>query len=188
MQLPSLQYPAPRTLVSSAASGFDPPARRYCRALLDSTSLQCNLEVFPGAEIQGSYGTSYGTHSSTLAWRIPGTEEPARPHSMGSLRSRARLSDFMFTFHLYALAKEMAPHASVLAWRIPGTGEPGGLPSVGPHRVGHDCSDFAAAAAWDFFCVFPFSGIRVQCCLFDQDLKILFHIFCQFYNHLLWEE
>ena len=41
----------------------------------------------------------------------------------------------------------MATHSSVLAWRIPGTGEPGGLPSVGSHRVGHDCSDLAAAAA-----------------------------------------
>ena len=41
----------------------------------------------------------------------------------------------------------MAPHSSVLAWRIPGTGEPGGLPSMGSHRVGHDCSDLAAAAA-----------------------------------------
>ena len=28
-----------------------------------------------------------------------------------------------------------------------GTGEPGGLPSVGLHRVGHNCSDLAAAAA-----------------------------------------
>ena len=27
------------------------------------------------------------------------------------------------------------------------TGEPGGLPSVGSHRVGHDRSDLAAAAA-----------------------------------------
>ena len=36
---------------------------------------------------------------------------------------------------------------SVLAWRIPGTGEPGGLPSMGSHRVGHDWSDLAAAAA-----------------------------------------
>ena len=33
------------------------------------------------------------------------------------------------------------------AWRIPGTGEPGGLPSMGSHRVGHDWSDSAAAAA-----------------------------------------
>ena len=41
----------------------------------------------------------------------------------------------------------MATHSSVLAWRIPGTGEPGGLPSVGSHRVGHDWSDLAVAAA-----------------------------------------
>ena len=41
----------------------------------------------------------------------------------------------------------MATHSSVLAWRIPGTAEPGGLPSMGPHRVGHDWSDLAAAAA-----------------------------------------
>ena len=42
---------------------------------------------------------------------------------------------------------EMATHSSVLAWRIPGTGEPGGLSSTGSHRVGHDWSDLAAAAA-----------------------------------------
>ena len=36
---------------------------------------------------------------------------------------------------------------SVLAWRIPGTGEPGGLSSLGSHRVEHNWSDLAAAAA-----------------------------------------
>ena len=41
----------------------------------------------------------------------------------------------------------MATHSSIPAWRIPGTGEPGGLPSMGSHRVGHDWSDLAAAAA-----------------------------------------
>ena len=41
----------------------------------------------------------------------------------------------------------MATHSSVLAWRIPGTGEPGGLPSMGLHRVRHDWSNLAAAAA-----------------------------------------
>jgi len=41
----------------------------------------------------------------------------------------------------------MATHSSVLAWRIPGMGEPGGLPSMGSHRVRHDGSDLAAAAA-----------------------------------------
>ena len=46
-----------------------------------------------------------------------------------------------------ALEKEMETHSSILAWRIPGTEAPGGLPSMGSHRVGHDCSDLAAAAA-----------------------------------------
>ena len=41
----------------------------------------------------------------------------------------------------------MATHSSVLAWRIPGTGEPGGLLSMESHRIGHNCSDLAAAAA-----------------------------------------
>ena len=76
-------------------------------------------------------------NSSTLAWKIPWTEEPGRLQSMGSL-SRTRLNDFTFTFRFHALEKEMATHSSVLAWRIPGTGEPGGLPSTGSHRVGHD--------------------------------------------------
>jgi len=79
-------------------------------------------------------------HSSTLAWKIPWTEEPGRLQFM----IRTRLSDFTFTFHFHALEKEMATHSSVLAWRIPGTGEPDGLPSMGSHRVRHNRSDLAA--------------------------------------------
>ena len=48
---------------------------------------------------------------------------------------------------MHALEKEMATHSSVLAWRTPGMEEPGGLLSMGLHRVGHDRSDLAAAAA-----------------------------------------
>ena len=79
-------------------------------------------------------------HSSTLAGKIPRTEEPGRLQSMESQRvvSETRLSDFTFTFHFHALEKELATHSSILAWRIPGTGEPGGLPSMGLHRVGHN--------------------------------------------------
>ena len=66
---------------------------------------------------------------------------------MAALYSRTWLSDFPFTFHFNALEKEMATHSGVLAWRIPGMEEPGGLSSVGLHRVGHDWSDLAAAAA-----------------------------------------
>src|SRR5574340_1815529 len=79
---------------------------------------------------------------------------PGKSHGQRSLvgcspwvaKSWERLSDFTFTFHFHALEKEMATHSSVLAWRIPGMGEPGGLLSLGSHRVGHDCSDLAAAA------------------------------------------
>ena len=49
--------------------------------------------------------------------------------------------------HTLVMEKEMATHSTVLAWRIPGTDEPSGLPSMGSHRVGHDCSGLAAAAA-----------------------------------------
>ena len=77
-------------------------------------------------------------HSSTLAWKIPWTEEPGRLQSLGSRRVGTQLRDFTFTFPFHALEKEMATDASVLGWRIPGMAEPGGLPSVGSHRVGHD--------------------------------------------------
>ena len=52
-----------------------------------------------------------------------------------------------FHFHFHAWEKEMATHSSVFTWRFPRTGEPGGLPSLGSHRVGHNWSTLAAAAA-----------------------------------------
>ena len=70
----------------------------------------------------------------------------------GVAQSRTWLSDFTFTFHVHALEKEMATQSSVLAWRISGTREPGGLPSMGSHRVRHDWSDLAAAAAAELEC------------------------------------
>ena len=56
----------------------------------------------------------------------------------GVAEGQTRLSDFTFTFHFYALEKEMATHSSVLTWRIPGMGEPDGLPPMGSHRVEHN--------------------------------------------------
>ena len=64
-------------------------------------------------------------HTSTLAWKIPWTEEPGRLQYMGSLRVR---HDGVTSLSLF----------TVMHWRIPGTGEPGELPSMGSHRVGHD--------------------------------------------------
>ena len=58
----------------------------------------------------------------------------------GVTKSRARLSDFSFTFHFHALEKEMATHSSVLAWRIPGRGS-----LVGCHLWGRTESDMTEA-------------------------------------------
>ena len=73
------------------------------------------------------------THSSTLAWKIPWTEEPGRLQPMGLRRvgHHWATSLSLFTFHFPALEKEMTTHSTVLAWRIWGTAEPGGLLSMG---------------------------------------------------------
>ena len=63
------------------------------------------------------------THSSTLAWKIPRTEETWQAAVHRVARSRIRLSNFTFSFHVHALEKEKATHSSALAWRIPGDGE-----------------------------------------------------------------
>ena len=68
----------------------------------------------------------------------------------GVPKSRTRLRDFTFTFHFHALEKQMSTHSSVLAWRIPGRGELRRLPFMESHRVGHDWSHLAAAAAETF--------------------------------------
>ena len=65
-------------------------------------------------------------HSSTLAWKIPWTEEPGRLQSMGLRR----------VVHDRA-EKAVAPHSSTLAWKIPWMEEPGRL-QMGSLRVGHD--------------------------------------------------
>ena len=138
-------------------------------------------------------------HSSTLAWKLPWTEEPGGLQSMGSLRVghnwATSLSLFLscigegngnplrcsclenprdggawrlqsmgrevrhdwatslslFTFMHWRRKRQPTPvflsGESQGRGRIPGTGEPGGLLSMGSHRVRHDWSDLAAAAA-----------------------------------------
>ena len=54
------------------------------------------------------------THASTLAWKIPWTQEPGRLQSMGSWKIGHNFT-FTFTFHFHALEKEMETHSSVLA-------------------------------------------------------------------------
>ena len=88
-------------------------------------------------------------HSSTFAWKIPWTEEPGRLQSMGSLEldTTERLH---FHFSLSCIGEGNGNPLQYSCWRIPGMGKPGGLPSLGSHRVGHDWSDLAVAAAESF--------------------------------------
>ena len=69
---------------------------------------------------------------------------------------------------IYILEKEMATHSGVLAWRIPGTAEPGRLPSIGSHKVGHNWSDLAAAAAAAYIYTCIFTYIYIQCILLSN--------------------
>ena len=78
------------------------------------------------------------THSSTLAWKIPWTEEPGRLHAVHGVAESDKTEQLHFHFSLHALEREMATHSSVLAWKIPGMGEPDGLPSMGSQKVRHD--------------------------------------------------
>ena len=85
------------------------------------------------------------THSSTLAWKIPWTEEPGRLQSMGSLGVGY---DWVTSLSLFTFIHWRRKWQPTLAF-LPGEsqGQPGGLPSMGSHRVRHDWSDLAAAVA-----------------------------------------
>jgi len=93
------------------------------------------------------------THSSILAWRIPGTEEPGGLQSMGLQRVGydwatkhthnitkypkimtllVRNSRYLeLRNYILLLEKEVATHSSILTWKIPWTEEPGGLQFMG---------------------------------------------------------
>ena len=58
----------------------------------------------------------------------------------GVAKSRTRLSDFPFTFHFYALEKEMATHSSILAGESQGRGS-----LMGCHLRGRTESDTTEA-------------------------------------------
>ena len=119
----------------------------FCRPEVPSASKRLSLALNDSYGIWEEVGTPL--QYSCLENPMDGRAWQATVH--GVARSRTRLSNFSLTFHFPALEEEMATHSSVLAWRIPGMGEPGGLPSLGSHRVGHDWSDLAAAAAADPF-------------------------------------
>ena len=85
-------------------------------------------------------------HSSTLALKIPWTEEPGRLQSMGSLRV-GHDRELHFHFSLLCIGEGNGNPLQCSCLENPRNGEPGGLRSMGSHRVGHDWRNLAAAAA-----------------------------------------
>ena len=84
-------------------------------------------------------------HSSTLAWKIPWTEESGRLQSVGSRRVRHDWATSLFNFMHWR--RKWQPTPVFLPGESRGWGEPGGLQSMGSHKVGHDWSDLVAAVA-----------------------------------------
>ena len=108
------------------------------------------------------------THSSVLAWRIPGTVEPGGLPSMGSHRVGHYWSDLaaaaaviknpptiqepqemqaLSLYHEDSREEGMATHSSILSWRIPWTEEPGRPHTTGPQRIRHNWNDLPCTHA-----------------------------------------
>ena len=77
------------------------------------------------------------THSSTLAWEIPWTEEPGRLQSMGLRRVRHDCATSLSLFTFMNWRRKWQPTPVFLPGESQGW-EPGVLPSMGSHRVRHD--------------------------------------------------
>ena len=102
-------------------------------------------------------------HSSTLAWKIPWTEEPGGLQSMGSLESDTT-ERLHFDFSLSCIGEGNGNPLQCSCLENPRDGKPGGLPSMGSHRVGHDWINLAATAAYLLYVIdkLPWSLLRIS--------------------------
>ena len=110
-------------------------------------------------------------HSSTLAWKIPWTEEPGRLHSMGSLRVGHDWATSLLLFTFMHWRRKWQPTPVFLPGESQGRGSLVGCRLRG-HRVGHDWSYLAAAAAARL--------IRSLSHFFPPWLKKINFVFCLF--------
>jgi len=86
----------------------------------------------------GDVEKAMAPHSSTLAWKIPWTEEPGRLQSMGSLRVRHDWATSLSLSTFMHWRRKWQPTPVFLPGESQGRGESGGLPSMGSQRVGQD--------------------------------------------------
>ena len=90
----------------------------YCTIAIISHTSKEMFKILQ-ASVQNGEGNGTPLQYSCLENPMDGEGWWAAVH--GVVKSRARLSNFIFAFHFHALEKEMATHSSVPAWRIPET-------------------------------------------------------------------
>ena len=108
------------------------------------------------------------THSSTLAWKIPWAEEPGRLQSMGSRRVGHDWATSLSLFTFMRWRRKWQPTPVFLPGESQGRGSLEGLRLWRSHRVGHDWSDLAAAAAAFLPGESQGPGSLVGCCLWGH--------------------
>ena len=84
-------------------------------------------------------------HSSTLAWKIPWTEEPGELQSMGSLRVGHDWANSLSLFTFMHWRRKWQPTPVFLPGESQGWGSPVGC-CLWSRRVRHDWSNLAVAA------------------------------------------
>ena len=117
-------------------------------------------------------------HSSTLAWKIPWTEEPGRLQSMRSLRVGHDWATSLSLFTFMHWRRQWQPTPVFLPGESQGQGSLVGCRLWGSHRVGHDWSDLAAAAA---------AGSLHACFLESFYHKSLFN-FAKSFSWIYWDD
>ena len=106
------------------------------------------------------------THSSVLAWRIPGTAGPGGLPSMGSHRvGHDWINLAAAAAARRVMEKAMATYSSTLAWKIPWTEEPGR-----PQSMGFVESDMTEQLHFHFSlsCIGEGNGNPLQCSCLEK--------------------
>ena len=149
-----MNVPSNYLILSSPSSAFSLAQHQHLFQWVSSSHLCFRWPKYWSFSFSISSSNEY---SGLVSFRIDRFDHLAVQRTIKTLLQyhslKASIPQSSFTFHFHALKKEMATHSSVLAWRILGMREPGGLQSMGSHRVGHDWSNLAAAAATAFFMI-----------------------------------
>ena len=130
------------------------PEYRFCRRQVRWSGISISLKILHSLlwSIQNLSEKAMASHSSTLAWQIPWTEEPGRLQSMGSPRVRHDWATSLSLFTFMQWRRKWQPTPVFLPGEYQGQGSLVGYRLCG-HRVRHDWSDLAAAAAYKIFSV-----------------------------------